>query len=85
MIGYSRLAAKIWKLVDYFEPAVIRELKPHDFEDLDAEIMEWYASVPKEIQTGPLDNYKMGAPSSPTYNLQRLQIWTGLRLNQVCF
>jgi hypothetical protein len=82
MIGYSRLGAKIWKLVDYFEPAVIRELKPHDFEELDREIMAWYESVPEQIKTGPLDGDKMPIPTGP-YDLQRLRIWTRLRLNQV--
>ncbi|KAH6617745.1 hypothetical protein B0J18DRAFT_412214 [Chaetomium sp. MPI-SDFR-AT-0129] len=82
MIGYSRVAAKIWRLVDYFEPAVVRELKPHDFEQLDREIMEWYDSVPEEVRTGPLDGDQMSLPSGP-YDLQRLRIWTRLRLNQV--
>ncbi|KAL2131489.1 hypothetical protein VTI74DRAFT_4954 [Chaetomium olivicolor] len=82
MIGYSRLAAKIWRLVDYFEPAVIRELKPHDFEELDHEIMEWYQTVPEEIRTGPLDSDTMPVPSGP-HDLQRLRLWTRLRLNQV--
>lgn len=83
MIGYSRLGAKIWRLVDYFEPAVIRELKPHDFDELDREIMEWYQSVPEEMRTRPLDNGEPSVPSGP-YNLQRLCVWTWLRLNQVC-
>ena len=83
MIGYSKLGAKIWKLVDYFEPAVVRELKPRDFEELDREIMAWYESVPEQIRTGPLDADKIALPTGP-YDLQRLRIWTRLRLNQVC-
>lgn len=85
MITYSRLGAKIWKLVDYFEPALIRELKRADFEALDREILDWYETVPEGIrvaslnQEGPL----VPIPSSPSYNVQRLQIWTRLRLNQV--
>ncbi|KAH6842698.1 hypothetical protein B0I37DRAFT_393181 [Chaetomium sp. MPI-CAGE-AT-0009] len=82
MIGYSRLAAKIWRLVDYFEPAVIRELKPYDFDSLDREIIEWYRSVPEEIQTRPLDNGEPSVPCRP-YDVQRLRVWTWLRLNQV--
>jgi hypothetical protein len=82
MIGYSRLSAKIWRLVDHFEPAVVRELRPHDFEELDREIMEWYETVPEEIKSGPLDVDKMPVPSGP-YDLQRQRIWTRLRLNQV--
>ncbi|KAK3303146.1 uncharacterized protein B0T15DRAFT_264936 [Chaetomium strumarium] len=82
MIGYSRLSAKIWRLVDHFEPAVVRELRPHDFEELDREIMEWYETVPEQIKSGPLDVDKMPVPSGP-YDLQRQRIWTRLRLNQV--
>ncbi|KAL2147530.1 hypothetical protein VTI28DRAFT_8785 [Corynascus sepedonium] len=82
MIGHARLGAKIWRLVDYFEPAVVRELKPHDFEELDREIMKWYESVPEEIKAGPLDGDKMSIPSGP-FDLQRLRLWIRLRLNQV--
>lgn len=84
MITYSRLAAKIWKLVDYFEPAVIRELKPTDFEELDGKIIDWYNSVPEEVKISSLDPLKMPiGPAGYVYDTQRLQIWTRLRLNQV--
>lgn len=82
MITYSKLAAKIWKLVDYFEPTVIRELKSEDFEALDREITEWYDTVPEEVRISNL-NTGIPLPSTPSYNLERLQIWTRLRLNQV--
>ncbi|KAJ4419852.1 hypothetical protein N0V85_000830 [Neurospora sp. IMI 360204] len=79
MITWSRLAAKTWKLVDYFEPAVIRELKPSDFEELDRKIINWYSSIPEEIQiNSPLEPLK-----KPIGDTQRLQIWTRLRLNQI--
>lgn len=84
MIGYSKLSAKVWSLVDYFEPAVTRELKRHDFDELEREIMLWYESVPEEVKSGPLDGDKMPVPAGPSYDLQRLRIWTRLRLNQVC-
>jgi len=82
MITYSRLGARIWKLVDYFEPAVIRDLKREDFERLDEEILHWYETVPEEVK---INNFgkELPLPSTPSYNLQRLQIWTRLRLNQV--
>lgn len=84
MITYSRLAAKIWKLVDYFEPAVIRELKPTDFEELDDKIIDWYNSVPEEVKISSLDPLKMPiGPAGYVYDTQRLQIWTRLRLNQI--
>ncbi|KAJ9142436.1 Casein kinase II subunit beta [Pleurostoma richardsiae] len=82
MITYSKLGAKIWKLVDYFEPALIRELKREDFESLDREIMNWYDSVPADVKISNLNN-QIPLPSTPSYNLERLQIWTRLRLNQI--
>lgn len=78
MITWSMLAAKTWKLIDYFEPAVIRELKPSDFEELDNKILAWYDSVPEEIKISTHEPVKM-----PIGGTQRLQIWTRLRLNQV--
>ncbi|GAB1316109.1 hypothetical protein MFIFM68171_06319 [Madurella fahalii] len=83
MIGYSKLGAKIWKLIDYFEPAVTRELKARDFEELDREIMAWYMSIPEAIRTDPLEGDVMPVPAGPSYDLQRLRLWTRLRLNQV--
>ncbi|KAL1846408.1 hypothetical protein VTK73DRAFT_288 [Phialemonium thermophilum] len=85
MITYSRLAAKIWRLIDYFEPAIIRELKQQDFEKLDAEILEWYESVPEQIKVPSLNSAVplVPAPSSGSYDIQRLQVWTRLRLNQM--
>ncbi|KAK4654391.1 hypothetical protein QC762_404120 [Podospora pseudocomata] len=83
MVGYSKLAAKIWGLVDCFEPAVIRGLKAHNFEPLEQEIWEWYESVPVEIQTDPSDGDRIAMPSGPTDKVQRVRIWTRLRLNQV--
>jgi len=82
MITYSRLGAKIWRLVDYFEPAVVRELKRRDFDDLDNEILDWYETVPEEIKVASLGR-DVPMPSGPSYNTKRLQIWTRLRLNQV--
>ncbi|KAK4099466.1 hypothetical protein N658DRAFT_498401 [Parathielavia hyrcaniae] len=83
MIGYSKLGAKVWKLVDHFEPTVTRELKPHDFEELDREVMVWwFESVPEAIRTVPLDGDTIQVPTGP-YDLQRLRVWTRLRLNQV--
>jgi hypothetical protein len=82
MIGYSRVAAKIWQLVDYFEPAVIRELKPTDFEERDREILEWYETVPAAVRADPSGGDKFHLPSGP-HDIQRLRIWTWLRLTQV--
>ncbi|KAK7736563.1 hypothetical protein SLS53_006995 [Cytospora paraplurivora] len=82
MITFSKLGAKIWRLVDYFDSVLIRDLKPEDYEGLDREILEWYETVPEEIKITGLNN-QLPSPSTPTYNLERLQIWTRLRLNQI--
>ena len=80
MITYSRLGAKIWNLVDFFEPAIIRDLKREEFESVDRDILQWYESVPESIRISNLDRK---LPSMPSYDIERLQIWTRLRLNQM--
>ncbi|CAK7275076.1 hypothetical protein SEPCBS119000_006496 [Sporothrix epigloea] len=80
MITYSRLGAKIWNLVDFFEPAIIRDLKQEEFESVDRDILQWYESVPESIRISNLDRQ---LPSMPSYDIERLQIWTRLRLNQM--
>ncbi|ROW01361.1 hypothetical protein VMCG_05845 [Cytospora schulzeri] len=82
MITFSKLGAKIWRLVDYFDSVLIRELKPEDFENLDREILEWYETIPEDIKISGL-HHQLPLPSTPTYNVERLQIWTRLRLNQI--
>ena len=82
MITYSRLGAKIWTLVDFFEPTIIRDLKREEFERLDQEILQWYDSCPEAVRISDFDR-ELPLPSTPSYNLQRLQIWTRLRLNQI--
>ncbi|KAK1754011.1 hypothetical protein QBC47DRAFT_302419 [Echria macrotheca] len=84
MITYSKLGAEIWKLVDYFEPAVVRELKYHDFEVLDRQIGDWYNSIPDEIKAGSMEETLLPLSSvAKPYDTQRLRIWTRLRLNQI--
>lgn len=68
--------------MDYFDSALIRDLKREDFERMDEEILEWYATVPESIRISCLDNH-VPVPGTPRYNVERLQIWTRLRLNQV--
>src|SRR3569833_2177373 len=81
MITYSRVAAKVWRLVHYFEPAIVRVLKHEDFEELDKEIFKWYDSVHEEVKIKSLD--VLPIVGDPMYNIQRLKVWTRLRLNQV--
>lgn len=84
MITFSRLGAKVWRLVDCYDPFYIEEMQPSDFEGLDRDILEWYDSVPEEIKIDGLKT-QIPVPGTPTYDIERLQIWTRLRLNQVGF
>lgn len=82
MITFSRVCAKVWKLVDFFDPTFMREIERVEFERLDEEILVWYESVPEDIKIDGLTNH-VPIPGTSTYNNDRLQIWTRLRLNQV--
>lgn len=84
MITFSRVCAKVWKLVDFFDPTITREIERIEFEQLDGEILDWYDSVPEEIKIDGLTT-QVPIPGTATYNDDRLQIWTRLRLNQVSF
>ncbi|WYZ35681.1 hypothetical protein EsH8_X_000328 [Colletotrichum jinshuiense] len=82
MITYSRLGAKVWRQVAHFGPVLARELRYEDMEQLDQEILQWYENVPEEVKLRNWDKEKQ-MTSTPSYNLQRLRIWTYLRFNQI--
>ena len=82
MIVFSRIGAKVWKEVSHFGPVLARELQREDIERLDQEILQWYETVPNEVKLRDWNKESIVA-STPSYNLQRLRIWTYLRLNQV--
>lgn len=82
MISLSRLCAKVWRQVAHFGPVLARELRHQDMEQLDHEILEWYEHVPEEVKLRHWDREKQ-MTSASSYNVQRLRIWTYLRLNQV--
>ncbi|KPM34139.1 hypothetical protein AK830_g12432, partial [Neonectria ditissima] len=82
MITYSRVGAKVWRQVSHFGPVLERDLRPEDIDNLDQEILGWYDIVPEEIRVRNWDKDK-NMTSTPSYNLQRLRIWTYLRLNQM--
>ncbi|KAL3956251.1 hypothetical protein ACCO45_009097 [Purpureocillium lilacinum] len=82
MITYSRLGAKVWRQVSHFGPVLARELRQEEIDNLDREILQWYESVPEEVKVRNWDKEKQ-MTSTPSYNLQRLRIWTYLRLNQI--
>ncbi|EGR49244.1 uncharacterized protein TRIREDRAFT_60627 [Trichoderma reesei QM6a] len=82
MITYSRIGAKVWRQVSHFGPVLARELGQEEIERLDQEILRWYESVPEEIRMRSWDKDTQ-MTSTPSYNLQRLRIWTYLRFNQI--
>ncbi|KAF4504603.1 hypothetical protein G6O67_008036 [Ophiocordyceps sinensis] len=82
MITYSRLGAKVWRQVSHFGPVLARELRQEEIDKLDGEILQWYETVPDEVKVRHWDKEKL-MTSTPSYNLQRLRIWTYLRLNQI--
>lgn len=83
MITYSRIGSRVWRQVSDFGPVLARELRQEELERLDQEILQWYEGVPEEVKVRNWDKEKQ-MTSTPSYNLQRLRIWTYLRLNQVC-
>lgn len=82
MISHSKICAKVWRQINQFGPVLARELRHEELERLDEEILEWYESVPEEVKVRNWDQDGQMV-STPSYNLQRLRIWTYLRYNQV--
>lgn len=83
MISYSRLCSKVWRQVTHFEPVLARELRQEEIDRLDSEILQWYETVPEEVKVRNWTSERRHMASTPSYNLQRLRIWTYLRLNQL--
>lgn len=89
MITYSKFSARVWKLVRHLDPNEAIVFHPSDFEELDSQIKQWYTSIPKEIQLKLPDWESVPRYLNPPvnsqeeYDIQRLQIWTYLRLNQI--
>ena len=81
MISYSRLGARVSKMVSRFSATSPRDIPYAEVEALDKEIMQWYDSTPEEVKMRDWAKERM--VSTPSYNLQRLRIWTYLRFNQV--
>jgi hypothetical protein len=82
MITYSRIGAKVWRQVSHFGPVLARDLRSEELESVDQELLQWYEQIPEEVKVRNWDKEKQ-ITSTPSYNLQRLRIWTYLRLNQV--
>ncbi|KAK7963911.1 hypothetical protein PG996_008400 [Apiospora saccharicola] len=87
MISYSQLGAKVWEFVRHFDRPV--DLRPGELEHLDQKIKQWYSNAPADAQLELPDWESMPRHFVPAtapalgYDLQRQQIWTYLRLNQM--
>ncbi|KAM0507830.1 hypothetical protein ACHAP8_000031 [Fusarium lateritium] len=82
MITYSRIGAKVWRQVAHFGPILARDVRSEELENVDQELLQWYEQIPEEVKVRNWDKEKH-ITSTPSYNLQRLRIWTYLRLNQM--
>ncbi|GKU11160.1 unnamed protein product [Fusarium langsethiae] len=82
MITYSRIGAKVWRQVAHFGPVLARDVRSEELESVDQELLQWYEQIPEEVKVRNWDKEKH-ITSTPSYNLQRLRIWTYLRLNQM--
>ncbi|KAI1353918.1 fungal-specific transcription factor domain-containing protein [Xylaria sp. FL0043] len=89
MMRYSKLSGKVWRFVRHFDPDVTMDAPVDDIEDLDQLIKKWYNELPKEVQLDLSDWEDLPQYLSPPvnsqkeYDIQRLQIWTWLRYNQI--
>ncbi|KAI0465843.1 fungal-specific transcription factor domain-containing protein [Xylaria cf. heliscus] len=89
MITYSKLSGRVWRFVRHFGSDAKMDGPVDDIEDLDQLIKNWYGELPKEVQL-PLSDWEdlpqyLSPPvnSQKEYDIQRLQIWTWLRYNQI--
>ncbi|KAI0019192.1 hypothetical protein F4780DRAFT_462026 [Xylariomycetidae sp. FL0641] len=88
MIKYSKLSARVWQLVRHFDCGA-NELHRADIDDLDVRVKQWYTEIPKDAQMELADWESLPRYLNPQvnsqkdYDVQRLQIWTYLRLNQI--
>jgi len=89
MIDYSKLSARVWKLVRQFDGQLGPDLVPTDIEDIDQSIKQWYTNLPKDTQLELSTWEALPRFMNPQlkarkeYDVQRSQIWTYLRLNQL--
>jgi hypothetical protein len=72
----------VWRQVAHFGPILARDVRSEELENVDQELLQWYEQIPEEVKVRNWDKEKH-ITSTPSYNLQRLRIWTYLRLNQV--
>ncbi|TGJ79550.1 hypothetical protein E0Z10_g9201 [Xylaria hypoxylon] len=89
MIRYSKLSGKVWRFVRHFDAEAAMDAPVDDLEHLDQLIKKWYNELPKEVQLDLSDWEDLPQYLSPPvnsqkeYDIQRLQIWTWLRYNQI--
>ncbi|KAI1329430.1 hypothetical protein F5Y16DRAFT_365972 [Xylariaceae sp. FL0255] len=90
MVVYSRLSADVWRFVRQFDyNDTPTDTTAAELELLDQRIKQWYSALPIEVRLQIADWEDLppyiipSVNSKKEYNLQRTQIWTWLRLNQI--
>ncbi|KAI1361667.1 fungal-specific transcription factor domain-containing protein [Xylaria arbuscula] len=89
MIRYSKLSGKVWRCVRHLDSEVAMDTPVDGIEELDQQIKQWYNELPKDVQLNLSDWEDLPQYLSPPvnsqkeYDVQRLQIWTWLRYNQI--
>ncbi|KAI0147360.1 fungal-specific transcription factor domain-containing protein [Xylariaceae sp. FL1272] len=89
MVTYARLSSQVWRVVRAYDFNTPLESPGDDIDMLDQRIKKWYSDLPVIAQlemAGWEDLPQFLNPPSTSrkdYDLQRLQIWSWLRLNQI--
>ncbi|KAI8625932.1 fungal-specific transcription factor domain-containing protein [Xylariaceae sp. FL1651] len=89
MIAYSKLSGRVWRFVRQYDSNAAMESPVDDIDDLDQLIKQWYTELPEDVQLDLSDWEDLPEYLSPPvnsqkeYDIQRLQIWTWLRFNQI--
>lgn len=78
MISYSRIAGKVWRSVNGFEPLSTADFKKADIGYLDYQILQWQKAIPPELQLPTAE-----AAQTSSRAMHRLQILLYLRANQM--
>ncbi|KAI1174679.1 fungal-specific transcription factor domain-containing protein [Nemania sp. FL0916] len=89
MTTYSKLSGRVWRFVRHCDSGATMDGPVDNLEELDQLIKKWYNELPKDVQLVLSDWEELPQYLSPPvnsqkeYDIQRLQIWTWLRYNQI--
>lgn len=81
MIRYSRIAAKVWKLISAFNNT--NEARKDEMNFLDWQVQQWMHAVPDSLRLNNPDNLASGTQNGDPRSLRRLRALLYLRANQL--